>query len=123
MQSERFESLVILMIEHDQPEGLSARKLVVETAKHNVLTAYTREEGLRLLQRFPKVDAVLVHAMLPRCEELIAEVLSIAPDVPVIVAAPVMDHGYPGASFVVPSHEPTKLLALLAREFHVSISN
>jgi len=34
-------SLVVLMMEEEQPEGLSARKLVVETAKHNVLTAYT----------------------------------------------------------------------------------
>ena len=55
-------SLVILMIEEEQPEGLSARKLVVETVKHNVLTAYNAEDGIDLLKRFPNVDAVLVHA-------------------------------------------------------------
>jgi hypothetical protein len=27
------------MIEIEQPEGLSARKLVLETSKHNVITA------------------------------------------------------------------------------------
>lgn len=55
-------SLVILMIEEEQPEGLSARKLVVETVKHNVLTAYNAQDGIDLLRRFPAVDAVLVHA-------------------------------------------------------------
>ena len=123
MQDERPESLTILMIEHEQPEGLSARKLVVETAKHNVITAYTREGGLALLQRFPNVDAVLIHAMLPRCEDLIADVLRITPEMPVIVATPVIQHDYPGARYIVPSHEPSKLLELLAREFHASLTN
>ena len=117
------ESLIILMIEHEQPEGLSARKLVVESAKHNVLTAYHPEEGMRLLRRFPNVDAVLVHGLLKECDALIGRVAAFNPDIPIIVAAPVATHAYPGAHFVVPSHEPAKLLELLGREFHVSVSN
>ena len=57
-------SLVVLMIEMEQPEGLSSRKLIIETAKHNVLTAYNAEVGLDLLRRFPNVDLALVHSSL-----------------------------------------------------------
>ena len=115
--------LVVLMIEQEQPEGLSARKLVVETAKHNVLTAYTPEEGLWLLRQFPNVNAVLVHGLLPRCDDLISRIRLLQPDMPIIVASPIEKHHYPGAHFVVPSHEPSKLLDLLAQEFGASLVN
>jgi hypothetical protein len=49
------------MIEVEQPEGLSTRKLVLETARHNVITAYTAEGGMELLHRFPNVDVIVVH--------------------------------------------------------------
>ena len=71
-------SLVILMIEEEQPEGLSARKLVVETVKHNVLTAYNAKEGFDLLKRFPNVDAILVHSReLAKRPSLLTEVRSL----------------------------------------------
>ncbi len=115
-------SLVVLMIEHEQPEGLSARKLVVESAKHNVITAYNTRDGVELLKRFPKVNAVLIHGLLQDREDLIAEVRQINPEMPIIVATPV-ERDYPGANFTITSHEPAKLLDLLAREFHASITN
>jgi hypothetical protein len=34
------------MIEVEQPEGVSTRKLVLETARHNVITAYTTDTGI-----------------------------------------------------------------------------
>jgi hypothetical protein len=37
--------LVVLMIEVEQPEGVSTRKLVLETARHNLITAYTQKTG------------------------------------------------------------------------------
>lgn len=116
-------ALVLLMIETEQPEGISARKLVVETAKHNVITAYNAGAGMDLLRRFPKVDAVLVHGLLPGCRDLVAEIVRFYPDLPVIVASPAEGDYYPGASFVVPSHQPAKLLEVLANGFGVSISN
>ena len=56
--------LVILMIEVEQPEGISARKLLLETARHNVITAYGGNVGLALLRRFPNVDVAVVHTEL-----------------------------------------------------------
>ena len=112
-------SLVVLMIEHEQPEGLSSRKLVVETAKHNVLTAYTPEDGLELLRRFPAVDLILVHAAVLDNEPLITQFRAIAPAAPVVVATPNSAQTFPGADFVISSHDPQALIDLLAQEFQV----
>ena len=112
-------SLVVLMVEHEQPEGLSSRKLVVETAKHNVLTAYTPEDGIELLRRFPAVDLVLVHATVLADHALIPKLRAIAPSAPVVVASPNPALTFAGADFVISSHDPQALIDLLAREFHV----
>jgi hypothetical protein len=110
-------SLVILMIEEEQPEGLSARKLVVETVKHNVLTAYSGNDGIDLLQRFPAVDAVLVHAaQIEKRPNLIREVKTLAQEVPIILASPFAMDGLPEVDFVVDSHKPQELLKLLAED-------
>ena len=116
-------SLVVLMIETEQPEGLSARKLVVETAKHNVMTAYSGKEGLDLLRRFPNVDTVMIHGFLPTCEDVIASIQAMNPALPIIVASPVTGKEFPGATWVIPSHEPAALLALLATEFRATTDN
>ena len=108
-------SLVILMIEEEQPEGLSARKLVVETAKHNVLTAYNAKDGLDLLRRFPEVDAILVHArLLDSTPDLLKQASSLSRGKPIILASPYADDGRPDAQYVVDSHRPQELLKLLA---------
>ncbi len=112
-------SLVVLMIEHEQPEGLSSRKLVVETAKHNVLTAYTPDDGMELLRRFPAVDIILLHATVLDSHPLIPAVRRIAPKAPIVVATPHPGQTFPGADFVISSHDPQALIDLLAREFHV----
>ncbi len=115
-------SLVILMIESEQPEGISSRKLVVETAKHNVITAYQPETGIALLRRFPDIDAVLIHATVLDHLPLIPQVREINPDVPIIVATPRPADHYEGATYTVPSHAPQQLLDLLARVFGISKS-
>lgn len=115
-------SLVILMIESEQPEGISSRKLVVETAKHNVITAYQPDTGLALLRRFPAVDAVLIHATVLDHLPLIGQVREVSPGVPIIIATPRPADLYEGADYTVPSHEPQALLDLLARVFRVSKS-
>lgn len=117
-------SLVLLMIEEEQLEGLSARKLVVETVKHNVLTAYQPDSGVDLLQRFPKVDAVFVHAgLLPRRPHLLSEIRAIAPKMPIILGSPGASQHSPEATWVVDSHKPQALLTVLAEGFQVDLIN
>lgn len=107
-------SLVILMMEEEQPEGLSARKLVVETAKHNVITAYTLKDGLDLLHRFPKVDMIMVHSrLLEEKADLLSEVRKVCPGKPIILATPFANDSRPEADFIVDSHRPNDLVALL----------
>jgi hypothetical protein len=110
-------AFVILMIESEQPEGLSARKLVVETAQHNVLTAYNAEDGLGLLKRFPNVDVVMVHgAVLADHPSVVADVRAHAPDKPIILASPFADVNCPEADFFVDSHNPQDLLGVLEKD-------
>jgi hypothetical protein len=117
-------SLVLLMMEEEQPEGLSARKLVVETAKHNVLTAYSANDGIDLLRRFPNINGVLVHARLLHKEpRLLAQVKVLAPRVPIILASPGGEQSAPEVTFKVDSHKPHQLVSLLADGFQVDVSN
>jgi hypothetical protein len=110
-------SLVILMIESEQPEGLSARKLVVETAKHNVITAYTLDDGLNLLRRFPNVDAILVHgALLENNPTALDQVKGEADGKPIILACPFESMKCPQADYVIDSHQPQNLLLLLTEQ-------
>src|ERR1051326_6469868 len=51
--------LTFLIVESEPQQGLSTRKLLIETAKHNVLTAYSPHEGLETLRRFPYVDCIV----------------------------------------------------------------
>ena len=44
------------MLEPEPNEALSVRKLVVETAKFNVTTAYSAAEAKELLQKLPRGD-------------------------------------------------------------------
>ena len=108
-------SIVVLMMEEEQPEGLSARKLVVETAKHNVLTAYTLSDGLDLLHRFPNVDVIMVHShLLEQKPDLLGEVKKTCPGKPIILATPFAHDTRPEADFVVDSHKPHDLVQLFS---------
>lgn len=99
------------------PEGLSARKLVVETVKHNVLTAYNADDGIDLLIRFPNVDAVLVHENeLQKRPGLLDEVRALCPDMPIVLASPFAEGSRSGANFVVDSHKPQAILKLLGED-------
>ena len=53
--------LVVLMVEMEHPEGISSRKLILEAARHNVLTAYSGDDAVNLLQRFSNVDLAIIH--------------------------------------------------------------
>ena len=51
----------LLVAEPEPPQALSVRKLVLETAKFNVLTAHSNREAVDIFRLFPNVSmAVLV---------------------------------------------------------------
>ncbi len=117
--------LVVLMIEVEQPEGLSTRKLVLETARHNVITAYNAAVGVKLLRRFPNVDVAVIHTEMDDYpfEQTVRELKQIRDDVPVVGISPFADREESGADYMISSHDPHALLQLLADRFEASISD
>ena len=58
-----------LVVDREHSQSISTRKLVIETAKFNVLTAYSAEEALELL-RSHRPDMVLADVQLPGMDGL-----------------------------------------------------
>jgi hypothetical protein len=113
------------MVEVEQPEGISTRKLVLETARHNVITAYSKDGGAELLRRFPNVDVAVVHTEIDDSsfEETIRELKSIRGNLKVIGVTPRRDRDKDGADYIILSHDPQALLNLLADNFEAETSD
>ena len=74
----------ILVVDAEFPGSISSRKLVIETAKFNVITAYSGLEAIETLERFPRVDAVVVNAEEQEtpCAEVVKRLKEIVPSYP-----------------------------------------
>jgi CheY-like chemotaxis protein len=107
-----------LVAEPEPEQALSARKLLLETFKFNVITAHTVPETLELLQLFPKVDALILHCGITDFDagQAIRAVKTATPDLPIIALTPT-DRDLPWADHVVQSHDPKELLDLVQRLF------
>lgn len=119
--------LAFLIVESEPHEGLSTRKLLIETAKHNVLTAYSAQEGIHMLSRFPEVDAVVFDMDVSdmACENFVTAVRKLRPQIKAIALASsdgLAVRGSRCADFVISSHQPAELLDILEKEFGVSPS-
>jgi CheY-like chemotaxis protein len=104
-----------LVIDREYPGAISTRKLVIETAKFNVITAYSSEEALLTLRRFPKVDGIVMDAPMgdQPCAELVKQLREIEPDIPIVITS---DRGYVDCGPVehhLENFEPRKLLSVL----------
>ena len=51
-----------LVIDREFPGSISTRKLVIETAKFNVLTAYSAQEAIETLKTFSAVQGVVLDS-------------------------------------------------------------
>jgi DNA-binding response OmpR family regulator len=103
-----------LVVDREFAGSISTRKLLIETAKFNVITAYSGGEAIELFRRFPAVSGIVLDASLGdmECEDLIREVKRMDAKVPVISiegGAKSCD----GADYAVPSFDPAKLLEVL----------
>ena len=66
--------LSFLIVEAEPAQGLSTRKLLIESAKHNVITAYSAKEGQEMFERFPRVDGVVIDGELNGGDKLAKQV-------------------------------------------------
>jgi DNA-binding response OmpR family regulator len=117
--------LVVLMVEVEQPEGISSRKLILETARHNVLTAYSGDGAVNLLQRFPNVDLAILHTELEgkEFESTVRRLKEMRPDLYIVAISPVDSDKLEGVDTILPSYDPQELLEFLAKRFEAATSD
>ncbi|MBV8629901.1 MAG: response regulator [Silvibacterium sp.] len=117
--------LVVLMVEVEQPEGISSRKLVLETARHNVITAYGRDAAIDLLRRFPNVDVAVIHTELEdsQFDRLVSEIKKICPALPIVALSPFPEENAAGVDHTLSSYDPQLLLHLLAERYEAATSD
>jgi DNA-binding NtrC family response regulator len=51
-----------LVVDREFAGSISSRKLVIETAKFNVITAYSIAEAEATVERYPRLDGIVVSA-------------------------------------------------------------
>jgi DNA-binding response OmpR family regulator len=103
------------VIDREFPGSISTRKLVIETAKFNVLTAYSGKEALETFNRFPAVHGIVLDGGLDdvSCSEVAREVKRLQPKMPIIVIAAPGFSDCPEADYLLESFDPAKLLEIL----------
>ena len=106
-----------LVIDREYAGSISTRKLVIETAKLNVITAYSAKEAIETLERFPKVDGVVLDAGVRdmSCCDLIAHIKEFLPALPIITISAPGTHDCPQADHQLESFDPARLLLLLRK--------
>jgi CheY-like chemotaxis protein len=106
-----------LVIDREFPGSISTRKLVIETAKFNVLTAYSANEALETLQQFPAIHGVVLDAEIygMSCETLARALKQIKAGIPIVVICGPGDNDCKGADYQLDSLDPRKLLETLQK--------
>ncbi|HEV2327071.1 MAG TPA: response regulator [Terracidiphilus sp.] len=101
-----------LVVDNEYPGSISTRKLVLESAKLNVLTAYTADEAIRTVQRFPNIDGVVLDTQLKgrSCGELIEQLRSAQTNMPIITVSPTGHDPCGGEQYHVSNFDPKQLL-------------
>jgi CheY-like chemotaxis protein len=103
----------LLVAEPEPGQALSTRKLLLETAKFNVLTAHSSPEALELFDRFPKLDLViLVDDNRIDCEAISLKIKSQS-KAPIIALSPLIGRSCRSADHNLSSHEPEALVELI----------
>jgi len=104
-----------LVVDREFPGSISTRKLVLETAKFNVITAYSGREAVDVFRRFPAIDGVVMDGELSDmpAEEVVKGIKTLASACPVIAICPPGFSPCPSADFQLESFHPATLLELL----------
>jgi response regulator RpfG family c-di-GMP phosphodiesterase len=106
-----------LVIDHEFPDSISTRKLVLETAKYNVLTAYSGNEAIETFRLFPNVHGIVMNEAVTGmdCAALVKELRAIRPDVLLIVTSSQGISDCVVADHQLDNFDPASLLKLLRR--------
>ena len=102
-----------IVMDPEHSGSISTRKLVIESAKLNVITAYTGEEALATLKKYPAVDGIVCNTEVRDIPvaKVIAGIKKINSKLPIIVIGPEGDNQE--ADYHVRSFDPRRLLDVL----------
>ncbi len=103
---------ILLVADPPDVEMISTRKLILESAKYNVLTATTADEAMEIARRIP-IHAIVIHERLfnGNTGKVTQELKAVRPSVPLWVVAP-QPHSVAGADRVLSSFDPLGLVKL-----------
>ncbi|WP_263357763.1 response regulator [Acidicapsa ligni] len=106
-----------LVVDRETSSGISTRKLILETAKFNVITAYSSYEAIETLKKFPAIEGVVADSGMidMPCEELISALKALRPDIPTVVICTPRGGICKTADHSLESFDPRLLLALLQK--------
>lgn len=107
-----------LILDSDFPASISARKLVIESAKLNVISAYNSQEAIETLARFPRVDGVVLNAQLEgrlSCRQIIERLRSVRRDIPIITVSASGHDPCGDEQFHVSGFDPRNLLDIMRK--------
>jgi CheY-like chemotaxis protein len=104
-----------LVVDREFPGTISTRKLVIETAKFNVITAYSAPESIETLEAFPAIHGIVLDAEIHgiSCDELVARFKKIKPGIAVVAIAGPGCKTCDRADFQLESFDPRELLKIL----------
>ena len=106
-----------LVVDRETSSAISTRKLIIETAKFNVITAYSSSEAIATLEKFPNIDGVVADAGIEDmpCQQLVEGLKQLNPKITVIVICTPRYATCTGADYSLESFSPKVLLALLEK--------
>lgn len=103
----------ILVVEVEPVQALSARKLILETAKFNVLTAHSTEEAFDLIHLFPNISMAVFALDEHIDSSLAAQAMRKSnPKIPIVCLTPNINATCDFADYTVSSFDPESLLQL-----------
>lgn len=104
-----------LVVDREFPGTISTRKLVIETAKFNVITAYSAQEAIETLEAFPGIHGVVLDADVRdfSCDEVVARFKEIKPGIIVVAISGPGGKTCHKADRQLESFDPRELLQVL----------
>lgn len=106
----------VLIAESVEAEAISSRELVVETAKFNVITAYTSLEAVEQFRKFPSLDVVILHTMLDGYQSAAAAIKE-ERNVPIVQLRHNDYEDLKLADYRLSSHNPEELVSFLREKY------
>ncbi len=107
-----------LVVDREFEGSISTRKLVIETAKFNVITAYSFDEALETLEQFPRVHCVVVGASSQiSCKEFTTKVRARFPEMKIVATGNADEQGHGPVDRVIEGYSPVVLLETLRQLF------